>query len=59
MPVQRVIADQRIPVQIWADDVDDRSKEQSANIAELPFVHRHLAMLDAAKAPNLKPCKVA
>ncbi len=45
MPVQRVIADQRIPVQIWADDVDDRSKEQSANIAELPFVHRHLAAM--------------
>jgi len=35
MPVQQVLTDQRVPVKIWTNDVDDRSKEQLANIAGL------------------------
>ena len=45
MPVQQVLTDQRVPVKIWTDDVDDRSKEQLANIAGLPFVHHHVAAM--------------
>ena len=45
MPVQQVLTEQRVPLKIWTDDVDDRSKEQLANIAGLPFVHHHVAAM--------------
>ena len=45
MPVKQAITDQRVPVKIWTDDVDERSKAQLANIAGLPFVHHHVAAM--------------
>ena len=45
MPVQQVLNDQHVPVKIWTNDVDDRSKEQLTNIAGLPFVHHHVAAM--------------
>ena len=45
MPIQQTLNDQRVPVKIWTDDVDDRSKEQLTNIASLPFVHHHVAAM--------------
>lgn len=45
MPVQQVITDQRVPVKIWTNDVDDRSREQLANIASMPFIHHHVAAM--------------
>ncbi|GHT85060.1 RNA-splicing ligase RtcB [Betaproteobacteria bacterium] len=45
MPIKEVITTQRVPVKIWTDDVDERSKEQLANIASLPFIHHHVAAM--------------
>lgn len=45
MPIQQVLTGQRVPVKIWTDDVDDRSKAQLANIATLPFIHHHVAAM--------------
>jgi tRNA-splicing ligase RtcB len=45
MPVQQVLTNQRVPVKIWTDDVDERSKEQLENIASLPFIHHHVAAM--------------
>ena len=45
MPVQQVISDQRVPVKIWTNDVDERSKGQLANIASMPFIHHHVAAM--------------
>lgn len=45
MPIRKVIADQRVPVKIWTDDVDERSIEQLTNIASLPFIHHHVAAM--------------
>jgi len=45
MPVQQVLTSQRVPVKIWTDDVDDRSKAQLTNIASLPFIHHHVAAM--------------
>lgn len=45
MPVQQVITDQRVPVKIWTNDVDERSRGQLANIANMPFVHHHVAAM--------------
>ena len=60
MPVQQVLTDQRVPVKIWTDDVDERSKAQLANIARLPFIHHHVAaMPDANAKPRLPPSSAA
>ena len=32
-------------MKIWTDDIDERSKEQLANIASLPFIHHHVAAM--------------
>lgn len=45
MPIKKAIADHRVPVKIWTDDVDERSIEQLTNIASLPFIHHHVAAM--------------
>jgi tRNA-splicing ligase RtcB (3'-phosphate/5'-hydroxy nucleic acid ligase) len=45
MPVMQTLNEQRVPVQIWTNDVDQRSKEQLLNIAALPFIHHHVAAM--------------
>lgn len=45
MPIQQVLSSQRVPVKIWTNDVDDRSKVQLSNIASLPFIHHHVAAM--------------
>ena len=45
MPIQSVLTDQRVPVKIWTEDVDERSKEQLSNIASMPFIHHHVAAM--------------
>ena len=45
MPIKQVIQSERVPVMIWTDDVDERSKQQLANIASLPFIHHHVAAM--------------
>lgn len=45
MPIKKVIAVQRVPVNIWTDDVDERSIEQLTNISSLPFIHHHVAAM--------------
>ena len=45
MPIKQVLTDQRIPVKIWTDEIDEKSKQQLSNIASLPFVHHHVAAM--------------
>jgi tRNA-splicing ligase RtcB len=45
MPVREVLTSQRVPVKIWTDDVDEKSKQQLANIASLPFIHHHVVAM--------------
>jgi tRNA-splicing ligase RtcB len=45
MPIQQVLSDQRVPVKIWTDDVDERSKAQLTNVAGLSFIHHHVAAM--------------
>lgn len=45
MPVRHVITDNRVPVKIWTDEVDERSLEQLGNIAKMPFIHHHVAAM--------------
>ena len=45
MPIKQVMTSQRVPVKIWTDEVDEKSKEQLGNIASLPFIHHHVAAM--------------
>ena len=45
MPIQKILTDQRVPVKIWTDDIDERSLDQLRNIASLPFIHHHVAAM--------------
>ena len=45
MPIKQVLTDQRIPVKIWTDEVDENSKKQLTNIASMPFIHHHVAAM--------------
>jgi tRNA-splicing ligase RtcB len=48
MPIKQVLTEQRVPVKIWTDDVDENSKRQLANVATLPFIHHHVAAMPDA-----------
>ncbi len=45
MPIMQILNAQRVPVKIWTNDVDEKSKQQLTNIASLPFVHHHVAAM--------------
>ncbi len=45
MPIMQTLNDQAVPVKIWTDDIDERSKEQLLNIASLPFIHHHVSAM--------------
>lgn len=45
MPIQKVLTQQRVPVRVWASDVDKRLQEHLSNIASLPFIPHHVAAM--------------
>jgi tRNA-splicing ligase RtcB (3'-phosphate/5'-hydroxy nucleic acid ligase) len=45
MPVKQILTGQPVPVKIWTEDVDERSRVQLLNIASLPFIHHHVAAM--------------
>lgn len=44
MPVKQVL-NERVPVKIWTDDVETEAIQQLKNIAALPFVFKHVAVM--------------
>lgn len=45
MPIQQVLQGEHVPVKIWTNEVDDKSRQQLVNIAAMPFVHHHVAAM--------------
>ncbi len=45
MPIKRIITKGKVPVKIYTDDVDHQALAQLTNIAQLPFVHSHVAAM--------------
>lgn len=45
MPIDQVISGGRVPVHVYTDDIDDLSRRQLANMAGLPFVFKHIAVM--------------
>lgn len=46
----RVISDTRVPIKIWADDLEPEAEQQVRSLASLPFVYKHLAVQADAHA---------
>lgn len=40
-----VLTSERVPIKIWLDDLEDSAIEQSKNLASLPFVFKHVALM--------------
>lgn len=45
MPVRESLNGTRVPVKIFTDEVDDLSRRQLSNVANLPFVFHHVAAM--------------
>ncbi len=48
MTIKKVLAphkDQRLPVKIWTDDIDYNTQAQLSRVANLPFIHSHVAAM--------------
>ncbi|MES9939197.1 MAG: RtcB family protein [Candidatus Thiodiazotropha sp. 6PLUC2] len=45
MPIKRIISKGRVPVKIYTDEVEAEAMQQLYNIAQLPFVHNHVAAM--------------
>ncbi len=45
MPVKHTLNKGKVPVHIWTEDAESQAMTQLANIAQLPFVHHHVAAM--------------
>ncbi|MEZ5591454.1 MAG: RtcB family protein [Gammaproteobacteria bacterium] len=65
MPIQKVINKGRVPVKIYTDEIEHQALQQLLNIAQLPFVHSHVAAMPdvhygiGATVGSVIPCKSA
>lgn len=46
--MQRIINTEKVPIKLWLKDIDQGAMEQARNIANLPFVHNHIAIMPDA-----------
>ncbi len=65
MPIKSVISQGRVPVKIYTDDIEPEAYRQLQNLAQLPFVHCHIAAMPdvhfgkGATVGSVIPCKGA
>ena len=45
MPIKQTLTKGKVPVHVYTDDIDPAARAQLVNIAELPFVHHHVAAM--------------
>jgi len=43
--MNKVIDTERVPVKLWLDDIEDGAMQQAKNLANLPFVFKHIAIM--------------
>lgn len=43
--MKRVISDTRVPIKIWTEDIEAESEKQLRNLANMPFIYKHLAVM--------------
>jgi len=48
--MERVIGDTKHPVKIWASDLENEAEAQLRNVAKMPFIFKHVAVMPDAHA---------
>lgn len=43
--MQKVISSERLPIKSWCDDIEEGAEKQARNLANLPFVVHHIAIM--------------
>lgn len=43
--MERVVSTENKPIKLWLDDIEDGALEQAKNLANLPFVYKHIAIM--------------
>ena len=46
----RVISETKRPVKIWASNLEAEAEQQVRNMAEMPFIYSHVAVMPDAHA---------
>lgn len=46
--MKKIITSEKQPIKLWLDDIDAGAMEQARNLANLPFVHKHIAVMPDA-----------
>jgi tRNA-splicing ligase RtcB len=45
MPIRQEITEGRVPVKVYAGDIEPEARQQLVNISRLPIVHHHVAAM--------------
>lgn len=45
MTIQKVLTQGKFPVKIWTEDIEISAEKQLHNIAQMPFIHKHVAVM--------------
>ncbi len=48
MPIHQHIEGNKVPIKIWADELESQAEQQLRNIAQLPIIHSHVAAMPDA-----------
>jgi tRNA-splicing ligase RtcB (3'-phosphate/5'-hydroxy nucleic acid ligase) len=46
--LKQIITSEKQPIKLWLDDIESGALEQARNLANLPFVHKHIAVMPDA-----------
>ncbi len=45
MPIRKTLRGTKVPVKVWTDDIEEDAEKQLLQLASLPFVFRHVAVM--------------
>ena len=46
--MQQVITTENKPIKLWLDDIEEGALDQAKNLANLPFIFKHVAIMPDA-----------
>jgi tRNA-splicing ligase RtcB len=46
--MKTIVTSEKKPIKLWLDDIEDGALSQAKNLANLPFVHKHIAVMPDA-----------
>lgn len=46
--MKQVVTSEKIPIKLWLDDIEEGAMGQARNLANLPFVYKHIAVMPDA-----------